>query len=487
MKKVCRMPRTATSPTTRTKVMYVEQEEEDENAGRTTSFQSFVALIKGYIGPGCLSLPWAVSQLGLGPGVAACFLMAYWSSYNCWTVVTLKRQVATDDATYADVAGCLCGVRAKRLTSALICVQQLAICTVFLSFVGANLEAVLESCFEVELSHISVITMALPAVMALSFLPNLKALAPVMILGTALLLMGLTFLSVVVVIEWPNRPMDLPQTEWRNVPLALCAILYSYEGICLILPVEGAMKEKRRFFKIFATAMTFVATIFALVASLSVTAFGNVTSGSITAFLLEHYKNDANIKGWLLAANAAVSLSVLVTYPLQLFPCIELIAHSASLRTNFQTVTTSDDPTPTDDQDESSAAVELDQTFSAISPSPSQEEPVEYITFPWTRVGLVLLTYFVAILVPNVQCLISLAGALAGSSVALLLPPILVLARQRQEALEQADTENEEVYQISSYKTKVRSYVLLGFGVIFTLIGTVASIADIVRVYQGKA
>merc|ERR1712194_102547 len=44
------------------------------------------------------------------------------------------------------------------------------------------------------------------------------------------------------------------------------------------------------------------------------------------------------------------------------------------------------------------------------------------------RSMLVIMTYWVAVVVPNVQALISLAGAVAGSSTALLIPPLLELA-----------------------------------------------------------
>jgi hypothetical protein len=57
----------------------------------TTVCQTFIHLAKGYIGVGMLSLPWALSQLGLVFGVVAVFVMSFWSSYNCWTVVRVKR------------------------------------------------------------------------------------------------------------------------------------------------------------------------------------------------------------------------------------------------------------------------------------------------------------------------------------------------------------------------------------------------------------
>ena len=54
--------------------------------------------------------------------------------------------------------------------------------------------------------------------------------------------------------------------------------------------------------------------------------FGNVTSGSLTAFLLENFNNDSSVTAWVnIAANAAVSFSVLLTYPLTLFPAVELL------------------------------------------------------------------------------------------------------------------------------------------------------------------
>lgn len=60
---------------------------------QTTVVQSFIHLIKGYIGVGLLSLPWAISQLGVSFGFFAVFLMSFWSSYNCWTVVRVKRYI----------------------------------------------------------------------------------------------------------------------------------------------------------------------------------------------------------------------------------------------------------------------------------------------------------------------------------------------------------------------------------------------------------
>jgi proton-coupled amino acid transporter len=212
-----------------------------------TSWQAFIHLLKGYVGPGCLSLPWAISQLGVPLGVIVVFVVSYWTSMNIWHVVELKRVYETSlppssrnyPISYPDVGNWLYGKRFARFLTAMICVQQLAVCTVFLSFIGENLGAAIRHSIG-DMSHTLVITLVLPAAIGLTCLPNLKVLVPVMTLATLALFAGFAVLSVLVVQQWPDRPQPYPTEiqQWGNVPLAICAVLYSFEGVCLILPIE---------------------------------------------------------------------------------------------------------------------------------------------------------------------------------------------------------------------------------------------------------
>ncbi|KAL3939279.1 MAG: hypothetical protein SGARI_001428, partial [Bacillariaceae sp.] len=145
----------------------------------------------------------------------------------------------------------------------------------------------------------------MPVMMALSMLPSLKSLAPVMLLGTILIMSGFASLGMIGVLEWDDRPDwgDLPTLNPMKAPMALCGILYSFEGICIILPVESAMKEPQYFRSAFWIAMGIVTMLLCSVAGLSVLAFGDVTNGSITAFLLEEYKDDDRMKLLLMVCN----------------------------------------------------------------------------------------------------------------------------------------------------------------------------------------
>ena len=299
-------------------------------------------------------------------------------------------------------------------------------------------------------------TLVLPIVMALSFLPDLKTLAPVTLVGTFLLLLGLSLLAVVIAQEWPNRPHEQIHVQWSQVPLALCAILYSFEGICLVLPVKNSMLRKSHFRPVFVAAMVTSAFIYAVVSSLSVAVFGKVTNGSITAFLLDNVHEH---KGLIQASNAAVSLSVLVTYPLQLYPCLELLQPLlAETHQDFQTLP--EDPT---------------EEYENVRDTQSTRGSSRCVSLPSKlRIGLVLMTYVIAVFVPNVQTLIALSGALAGSSTALVLPPVLELAWLR--------TVTEPV----RWWKHCRAWMLLTGGIVFLLIGTVSSVVNMVQLYLNR-
>ena len=546
-------------------------------AQKTTASQTFLHLLKGYIGPGCLSLPWAVSQVGFVGGTVAIAVMSFWSSYNCWTIVKIKRYIERSNAlenvrvvvdgaetksessiassalTYPDVGEWAYGDKFEQFLSLCICTQQLAICTVFFSFIGENIYAVCQlvptnTVPSIFLSHIGVMTVALPFILGLSFIPNLSALTPIIALGTLLLFGGFAVLGYVISVEWNEEPANPVQMHWKEAPLALCAILYSYEGICLILPIESTMAEPKRFKNVFRAAMASVAVILATVANLCVYAFGEVTNGSVTAFLLKEYKDNTSLIVFLMIANTAVSLSVLFTYPLQLFPTLELIGpkvnarwwkfrhgHSGGLEgtDDEDNDLTGFEPMPTlPEHDVASLSshdgehlyeVENVVDGAGIDSGDNEEEYdlarnsiVSNVTEPFPtmsvpgdslclRMGLVFVTYAVAVVVPNVQILISLAGAIAGSSTALLIPPLLELAlidhletkpdmteSPRPTRPSQMNAPNSSFRRLCRFdlsgkfwKKQLKCFILFWLGFVFMLIGAFASISDIIEIWFG--
>lgn len=557
------------------------------NSQGTTAWQAFISLLKGYVGPGCLSLPLAISQLGIPLGTISVFVVSYWTSLNIWHVVELKRSYQDeleqavpeagstgtisldspnhDETTthtfgtqqhrhhhqsihisYPDVGHWLYGKRFARFLTSMICIQQIAVCTVFLSFIGENLGAALEHVFGIRTSHAMVITLVLPSALLLTTcLSNLRVLAPLMTIATITLFAGFAVLFVLVFQAWPQRPLPYLTEiqDWSNLPLAICAILYSFEGICLILPIESSMTNPKQFGLVFGGAMVASAIIFALVASLCVMSFGRVSSGSITAFLVEQQEKGANAGDEegnleiLNMANLLVSIAVLLTYPLQLFPSYELVGPAVAKYFSNESVAdneteengyiaaNSDDeqsqednislteqhappvePPFSDEQEEAAPRRNSEEipiaTADALDSSSHHPETsywnyyaTSYGDTPVVRIVLVLVTYLFAIVVPNVQLLVSLAGAVSGSATGLLVPPLLQLAhlkrmelRERQQQLEEEGLSQNGVLAYGSWyyqQRRMQCYILFILGSIVLVIGTTSSLWDIIKVYRG--
>lgn len=76
---------------------------------RTTDRQTVFHLLKGNIGPGCLSLPWAFSQLGIPLGTFMTIMIGLWTYSNVMTVLDVKadhtsgRRTITYSVRWGDV------------------------------------------------------------------------------------------------------------------------------------------------------------------------------------------------------------------------------------------------------------------------------------------------------------------------------------------------------------------------------------------------
>mmetsp|Transcript_23975 Transcript_23975/g.36277 ORF Transcript_23975/g.36277 Transcript_23975/m.36277 type:complete len:493 (+) Transcript_23975:106-1584(+) len=481
---------------------------------KTTEWQTFVHLIKGNVGPGCLSLPWAISQLGVVVGVLSIVCLSLWTSYNCWVIVLLKRHIegqATQSGenpyevtniTYPELGNWAYGKRFRNFISSCICTLQLAICTVFMSFIGENLNVALARWFH-PISHTWVILLSLPGILVLVCgFPSLKSLAPVTVAATASLFLGFGLLAVIICQEWKDRPDQAPRIHLPSLSLALCAILYSFEGICLVIPLESAMIRPANFGRVFGASMICVTFTFCLVSSICVITFGEVTNGSITAFLLQKQQDlEDGALFWILLSNIVVSISVMLTYPLQLFPCLELMGPCISRKILYrhQDATTellSQDINYSDQVENHStnynAMNDDGETLSArlehhsntnTSPFWSTDSSGILGDSLTLRLILTLFTFLVAVIVPNVQVLISLAGALAGASVSLLIPPMLELAYISRKEVSQENCSYGVMFS-SWLRPRVRCYLSIAFGVVFLLIGTISSLMDILEVYK---
>ena len=242
------------------------------------------------------------------------------------------------------------------------------------------------------------------------------------------------------------------------------------------------MLEPEKFSKIFTLAMVCVCFTFAAFATFCVLAFGEVDDGSITAYLMSHLE-DYNWQFFILAANVFVSLCVLFTYPLQMFPAVELITKFIIFSSEDRTMSfvstedaeqcsSTDTTIPASDEVPIAQTIDMDDN-SSYGTCPRSGIECEIECHGWNsnanllRLILVLFTFILALSVPNVQELISLAGALSGSSVALIIPPLIELHFVYKDGKDAFSGD------------AIKCFILLSVGIIYGVIGTTVSVLEI--------
>jgi len=173
-------------------------------------------------------------------------------------------------------------------------------------------------------------------------------------------------------------------------------------------------------------------------------------------------KDDPEEKIIIFLANFAVSISVMLTYPLMLFPCVELINELSKSKKGFIPV-----------QDEETLDMISDSSDENDAGSSSMKKNVVTGRHIMSRVILVFGTFIVAILIPNIHDLISLAGALAGACVALIIPPLLNL----RYVLETHPWYSSKVFQQA---------LLFILGTTMAIVGTYSSVEEIFLEYRNQ-
>ena len=88
-------------------------------SGEATTTAATIYLIKSYIGPGCLALPYAMRHAGLWLGLGLLLLLCVLVIINLRALILCKQKLARDGvSTYPDLAAAAAGVAGR-------CVQSL--------------------------------------------------------------------------------------------------------------------------------------------------------------------------------------------------------------------------------------------------------------------------------------------------------------------------------------------------------------------------
>lgn len=374
-------------------------------------------VIKGSIGTGLLSMPAVVYRSGLVLGVVGIFGMGMLSLY----LMRMLVHIATDmrirynlDRSKMDYTETVFQVfkhgppqlrkykgKLKHLVNVFLIITQIGFCCVYILFITQNLQLMLGYLIPhgKELIETKGFTWVIGLCITLLLLPcsliqNLKHLSiPAMIANVATVL-GLALVYVYCMLDlqpWQNLPLV---SDYSSLLVAFGIIIYAFEAISLVLPIENKMQTPESYmptFGVLNTGMIVVICIYTALGFFGFLHFGEDTPASITYGI----PNDIL---WVSPVKPLFIFAVFVSYLIQFYVPGHIFA----------------------------------RLMEKIVCHREGHEPLRKRNVNLMRIGLVLMTYVIAMSIPHLDLMISLIGSLSSAMLALILPPILDMVHRYQ-------------------------------------------------------
>ncbi|XP_044757220.1 proton-coupled amino acid transporter 2-like [Coccinella septempunctata] len=274
----------------------------------------------------------------------------------------------------------------KRLVNAFLIITEMGFCCVYLVFMGESLEKTLAIYGIHNFSTRILILFTFLPIWIMSLMNNLKVLVPASMMANVLTLAGLLITLYYNFLDIPD-PWRLPLVaEWQKIPLFFGTALFSFEAIGLVLPMYNEMKNPRHFnswYGVMNVGMIYVIAMNVLVGASSYITWGEDIKASVTLNLPAETE--------ILAQSVVIliAISVAFTYLLQMYVAFMIM---------------------------------FPWIYRRFGPFRFQ-----YWVEVLFKTFLSGIAYILAETIPYLGEFISLVGAIGGTSLALIFPPLLEL------------------------------------------------------------
>ncbi|KAK2589257.1 hypothetical protein KPH14_007817 [Odynerus spinipes] len=316
----------------------------------------------------------------------------------------------------------------RKMVNLFLCVTQLGFCCVYFVFISTNMQQVLDAHNLTMNVHQHMAVVLIPILLS-TWIRNLKYLVPVSSVANFLVIAGYVATMYIMSHDVPAISERKYVADWHQIPLFFGTVIYSFEGITLVLPLKNEMKKPSNFNKTFGVlnvGMVIVGAMFVAMGFLSYLKYGDAVQGSVTLNLESSEVLPQCIK-------LAISLSILLTYALQFYVPVAIIWPG------------------------------IVEQF-----GPFKWPVLAEIVF---RSALCFLTFVLAAAIPQLGLFISLVGAVSSTALALLFPPIIEIVVCLQNA-------NLSPFMI------VKDVAIVLIGLLGFATGTYESITSIIKAFE---
>ncbi|XP_070155552.1 proton-coupled amino acid transporter-like protein CG1139 isoform X1 [Polyergus mexicanus] len=367
----------------------------------TTNAETLLHLLKGSLGTGILAMPKAFHNAGYIVGLTATIIIGLLCTY-CMRILVfseyeLCKRRRVPSMTYPATAesalleGPVCLRRFSKasihIINTFLMIYQMGTCCVYIVFISSNLKTALSSIVSMEL-EIYMAILLLPLIF-INYIRNLKFLAPFSTIANIIMFAGFAIILYFIFREPLTFENRVTIGEVENFPLFFGTVLFALESIGVIMPLENEMKTPRSFMKPFGVlniAMSIIIAMYATLGFFGYIRFGKEIKGSITLNL--PHQEPLGI-----AVQILLAIAIFFTHPIQCYVAIDISWNEY------------------------------------ISPSIKRFFNERYKLF-WeyvVRTVIILITFGLAVTVPELDLFISLFGAFCLSGLGLAFPAIIQL------------------------------------------------------------
>lgn len=308
--------------------------QERKNEHPTTDCDTLTHLLKAALGTGILAMPVAFKFAGLMLGGPFTILMALICTHCAYVLIKcahiLYHKTRRSTMSFSEVAelafthgptwGRKYAYAAKIFVLVCLFTTYFGTCSAYTVIIAKNFKQVIDHHRGNEIDLRILITTLLIPLILLTWIPNLKMLAPVSLMANGCMGVGLGITIYYLLTDMPSlttRPYAASPVTW---PYSFSIVIFAMEAIGVVMPLENAMKTPTHllgFCGVLNRGMSVVTMIYILLGFMGYVRYGDAVEGSITLNLpVDEYPAQA--------VKILIGLAVYATFALQFFVCIEI-------------------------------------------------------------------------------------------------------------------------------------------------------------------
>ena len=291
--------------------------------GEISATKAAFHIFKGNVGAAVFSLSGAYRKSGFVAGTVIIVFLACVCVYCMVLLVRCKQKLKSAQVTtYGHVACAAFGRTGKHVVDVFIVITQLGFCCVYYQFAAGMLSGVL---------HLPVsvwIILVVPITTFPTFLPSMKTLVPAAVFASAATALSLLvvygYSARSIVLHGPDSEVAAVTSPWRW-PVCLGNTVSAFEGIGLVLPIENSLKRREQFPSLLTKTFLGITTLYVSFGLAGYIAFDSVIDSdkAITSVLPEEFLSSL--------VRLLMAVAILLTYPLQFFPAVQVCAVDVGL------------------------------------------------------------------------------------------------------------------------------------------------------------